>query len=196
MHQHHLCCIIESDSFQRYFTKYDHQLFRLFHNGFEWWRFPFTFSGMVRFQKYLIILAFTTICLIFSSVISFKLRMIFNWKSPFGYLIACCFQAVTAHYITYILASNSSFLYGSCRMLKSMAIDIKKEWNAIKELGKSEGSHVEFNKRLNEYIKFHAAAKQLSHNFRIFFLFSFFHSIFLKKNTIFSIPDWFWISPI
>lgn len=47
-------------------------------------------------------------------------------------------------------------------MLTSFAVDIKEEWNDLKELGKSKENIVETRKRIKEYIQLHSTAKQLS----------------------------------
>lgn len=91
-----------------------------------------------------------------------KWRIPFEFKTPFGFLMAFSLQYGSIYCIFHISVCISCFLIGSCWMFETFAKEIKREWNSMKKLGKSKKNQVEFKNRIHRYIEFHSTAKQLS----------------------------------
>lgn len=89
------------------------------------------------------------------------LRFPFNWRTPFGYLIAFFSQTVTffccLQYCSGVLCS----FYGFCWILMAFGKDITREWIEINNIVVSPK---DLKRKIIDIIRFHSKVKQLSRN--------------------------------
>ena len=103
---------------------------------------------------------FSAFKLNFSTLI-LKLRLPFDWKNPFGYLIAIASQTMMTAYGLTFLVSVGSFGIGSYSILKALTRDIIRLLLTIDESAESEKNHKCILKLLSELIQYHSDVKQL-----------------------------------
>lgn len=66
-----------------------------------------------------------------------SLRMPFDWRTPFGYLIAFSFQAVYCTYALHLTASILVLLFGNCFIMITLADELKEELGTLNESNKA-----------------------------------------------------------
>lgn len=89
-------------------------------------------------------------------------RLPFNWRTPFGYLIAFSIQYVTVHNMAQIFACYVNFFFGLYQMLMSLVEDIKSELTILCEPADTNNHPIDVKQKLSEFIEFHSEVKQLS----------------------------------
>lgn len=87
------------------------------------------------------------------------IRFPFDWKTPFGYLIAFAVQCITLLIAVQFIALIVSNGIGVYLLIISMIKDLKR---AVKHLIKLDKNEHLFIKQLYDFIEFHSIAKQLS----------------------------------
>lgn len=92
-------------------------------------------------------------------------RFPFNWKTPFGYLIAYALEYMGAVHSISIVLCQTTFIIASYWMLISLGKDITNELNTINA---AQEDRLELTMKLSNVIHLHSNAKQLS-DFTIFF---------------------------
>lgn len=88
-------------------------------------------------------------------------RLPFEWRTPFGYLIACSIQFPCVYFHMMVAACSLNFLIGSCRILMSFAKDIKNDLYFLNKNSETNLNRVQLKVKLSEFIEFHAKIKQL-----------------------------------
>lgn len=89
-------------------------------------------------------------------------RLPFNWKTPFGYLIATVFFSLASWAVLYALTLTLSFYAGACSLFSTFAKDITCQVSRLIVDGKSTRSHKKFKKRFCRIILLDSRVKQLS----------------------------------
>lgn len=89
-------------------------------------------------------------------------RMPFDWKTPFGYLVAFIIETTGGYCISYTITCYISFLLASCWMLMFNVNEIRYDLNSINESVKNEDNPSKSIDRFKEFIDFHVKMKQLS----------------------------------
>lgn len=85
----------------------------------------------------------------------------FEWKTPFGYLLAFIFQGGGNMCIAWTYAQFTSFAFGSCWLFIFMAKDITRDLDAFNaDVKKSKGKQAELMGRFCDGIQMFSDAKQ------------------------------------
>lgn len=103
-------------------------------------------------------------------------RLPFDWRTPFGYLVATIFIAIVACALFYVLTLTLSFYWASCTLFIAFADDISNDVSFLVVGGQSKHSHRRIKERFCKIIQQYSMAKQLSVNWNPFgehFWFSF-----------------------
>lgn len=96
---------------------------------------------------------------------SLSLRFPFNWKNPYGYLIAFALQYIMVLNLHFFVACAVSTGIGIYLWASTFTLDIKNHIrivNDIVNLGNSDDNHLRLSKQLYETIEFFTVVKQLS----------------------------------
>lgn len=90
-----------------------------------------------------------------------RTRYPFNWKSPFGYLVASFCQYIGVITTANMLAHNLNLFIGSCWLFKFIANDIKNDLTAFNAAAKApDADPVVLTKRFCDLVQIHSDAKQ------------------------------------
>lgn len=88
-------------------------------------------------------------------------RLPFEWRTPFGYLIAYFIQFPCAYFQMLVAACSLNILIGSCRILMSFVKDIENDLYSFNKNTETKLNRAELKVQLNEFIEFHVKIKQL-----------------------------------
>lgn len=91
-------------------------------------------------------------------------RLPFNWKTPFGYLLAWVAQAVAAYSTVNHLNLVISLLIGSCYFVIGTLKDIENDFAQFNGVKASTKNRRQKNAHFCEIVEFHTDARQLSLN--------------------------------
>lgn len=92
----------------------------------------------------------------------------FNWKSPFGYLIAMIIFAEATYYLLYCGVIMVCFLVGSCWLIQTIVQDVADDVSAFNVTSKKwNQNRMEMRKIFNKFIDDNSKAKQLSCQFEL-----------------------------
>lgn len=95
-------------------------------------------------------------------------RYPFDWRNPYGYLVAFSLQYALMSFGIKHATCHTGFIGGSCWMLISFTEDLKNELNTLNTtIGKK--GQLNAYKEFSEFLQYHAMAKQFS--FIRFFIF-------------------------
>lgn len=86
----------------------------------------------------------------------------FNWKNPFGYLVACALQYILIRYLFIFVVFCVYFEIGFYFLLVSIADDIKRCIKSLNQNAKSKRKRLKLSKEFGDFIQFHSHTKQLS----------------------------------
>lgn len=89
-------------------------------------------------------------------------RLPFNWKTPFGYMIATIFFLAATCAVLYALTLTLSFYAGACYFFISFSKDISNDVPLLIVGGKSKRSHQKMKARFCKIIQLNSTVKQLS----------------------------------
>lgn len=94
-------------------------------------------------------------------VMSFRFvwRLPFQWKNPFGYLIAFAIEYTSGIYIIDMMVCQTSLVIGCYWLLISLALDISRD--LFKIIG-TKMNPLQLKRELTNYIRAQSDAKQLS----------------------------------
>lgn len=143
------------------FTESHSQLFRLFHHRFRKCKFCAAHSGLVSsqfaVQEHALCNKNTTSIGIIKY--NFHLRFPFDWKNPFGYVVAVLIEFIITTYICLIMGILMSLAIEAILLLLTLAKHIQ---NLLHKFNKSAKSESAAYKHLTNYVDFHSVLKQLS----------------------------------
>lgn len=89
------------------------------------------------------------------------LRVPFNWKSPFGYLIALSLEAISAFYTTTFCVSGLGFFIAFCWILLAFAKDIRFKLITLNKYCRdADRNDLKFVRRLYQLIRMHQNGRQ------------------------------------
>lgn len=112
------------------------------------------------------------------------MRCPFDWRNPFGYVIAFFIQYMFNFYVSYVAVSLSCFMIGTYWMLVSVAKDLKYMLFAInRNMENQNALLLEFS----ELIRLHSDSKQFSKQLLCKLLYS------TARMLIYFFVDWFMI---
>lgn len=89
-------------------------------------------------------------------------RTPFDWRTPWGYVVAFGVLWIAAFFLLVIFTCSLSLFTGSCTILIAFAEDIKVEIWAIDKANRNTRALLKFRACLFEYIQLYLNAKQLS----------------------------------
>lgn len=89
-------------------------------------------------------------------------RLPFNWRTPFGYLIAQLSIAISYISILACLILTLCFYVSSCWLFATFAKDITNDLDLLNAFGASDRSHSKLQEHLSNIIQSHIDVKQLS----------------------------------
>lgn len=87
-------------------------------------------------------------------------RSPFDWRTPFGFLIAFLLEVCPVYYVDRNCACIVSLPLGSCRFMIAFANDIKAEFQRLNQHLRSQGNDMRFRKKVCELIEFHSVARR------------------------------------
>lgn len=102
-------------------------------------------------------------------MVSVFLRLPFDWKTPYGYMIAFFIEFGTFYYILVISACYLSFLSGACETLISFAVDLKSEINGLNGNLEMNDNSMNIHRRVFDIVEFHSTLMQFTHDFIIIY---------------------------
>lgn len=82
-------------------------------------------------------------------------RFPFDWRNPIGYFVAIALVTPAFYYAPLIIICDLFFVFGTCKLLATMANDIETELKTLKKLP-------ELNRNIHKIMKMHSTFKQLS----------------------------------
>lgn len=92
-------------------------------------------------------------------------RLPFDWKTPFGYLLASTIQFASAYCLVMFAAFRLTLFIASCWTLMATADDIKGHLNSFDRIIKSdENNKKKLKEKFHQFITLDVDAKQLSLN--------------------------------
>ena len=91
-------------------------------------------------------------------------RLPFDWKTPFGYVIATIFITIATFAVLYALTLTLSFYASSCFLFNSFAKDITNNLSVLIVVEQSHRSHRHLKEYLCKIIQLNSNVKQLSKN--------------------------------
>lgn len=86
----------------------------------------------------------------------------FDWKTPFGYLVAVLGQAVQVFCIVFNISPFLVFMFGSCLLFIAFVEDITNEFEDLSSIESSPKNDMELKKRFSYVIQLYSEVKQLS----------------------------------
>lgn len=114
--------------------------------------------------------------------ISLLFRLPFDWKTPFGYLIALLAEFATVHSSSFLFSPVASFFIGSAWLLICFIQDITSDLADLNVITTSIQSLTEMKKRLCYIVGFYSDKKQLNANPMNLFL--------TIEFNLFAFTDW------
>lgn len=90
--------------------------------------------------------------------LSFIIRVPFDWKTPFGYLIVSIIQFLIMFCVGSVCACYVIYLVGTCLVLKSFADHTREDISALNYTQ----DPIELMQKFSKSIYFHGSSKQLS----------------------------------
>lgn len=88
-------------------------------------------------------------------------RLPFNWRTPFGYLLAMISEGVGIIYTLHTVATIICYMAASCRSFVAILKDIENDVPLLSVGGMSDHSHMLTEKRLCKIIQLYSDLKQL-----------------------------------
>lgn len=88
-------------------------------------------------------------------------RLPFDWRNPSGFFMAFSVQCLVWFYVISGAVCNM-ILIGGCWMLTSLAIDLNKELETIKDIDNAPEQRSDLVITFNKIIQFHSKSKQFS----------------------------------
>lgn len=86
----------------------------------------------------------------------------FDWRSPFGYSVACALQYILIRYVFYFVVFCVCFEIGFFLLLKSITDDIKNSVKILNVNAKRKRRRLKLAEQLGDFVQIHSHAKQLS----------------------------------
>lgn len=100
------------------------------------------------------------------------LRLPFNWRTPFGYLIAFLCEFASAYATCLYSGALGNLLVSSCYVEICIVKDITIDLIAMNRCEKFEGNQMEIRMRFCDVVQLYSDAKQLSRNHHITSIFN------------------------
>lgn len=88
-------------------------------------------------------------------------RLPFNWRTPFGFLVAFSWQLITWTFGAHIISCVLCFLIALCNILSTILEDLKVNWHTLNRMNRNKQNRL-FKIKLQEEIDARSQVQQLS----------------------------------